>query len=307
MLLLAKFDASFCINQSMIHFLMDQKKVENHLYWHSTCDSFSEKTIWKNNGIFLKSVDFHLKLISIIYSFSGPWINNCVGYRNHVHFLLFCVYMTMIAGYATLTGETQFQLVAFHDQKLFSLFDPILKTENMTMALVEHKTIGPLTGVLVMFLYLINLIAMGLIFSLTVWQCALISKGQTCVEEKIDKSVRSNTNQTTLTNQRRPYDLGCKQNWKNFFETDTRFDLIKRLLIPTQFQPKHDGTRWVSKFQDWSSVHVHRFCSVFYSVVFHSHKSFYISSYCLLDIENPMIYYSYLIIRKLYTSIFDEL
>jgi hypothetical protein len=155
--------------------------------------------------------------------------------------------MTLISGYATIVGEGQFQLVMFHDQKLFHLFDPILQPQNITLATMDHGTIGPITGVLTLFLFLINLIAMGLVFGLAFWQISLISKGQTCVEEKIDASVMTGTVQKQ---QRRPYDVGWKRNWRNFFEVDSVSELVLRLFVCTPFRPKHDGTHWESKFDD---------------------------------------------------------
>ena len=155
--------------------------------------------------------------------------------------------MTLISGYATIVGDGQFQLVIFHDQKLFHLFAPILHVENITLAIMEHGTIGPITGMLTLFLFLINLIAMGLVFSLAFWQISLISKGQTCVEEKIDASVMTDT---VHKQQRRPYDVGWKRNWRIFFEVDSDLELVLRLLVCTPFRPKHDGTQWESKFDD---------------------------------------------------------
>jgi hypothetical protein len=153
----------------------------------------------------------------------------------------------MICGYATLVGQQQFQLVMFHDEILFGLFDPILRPHDMTTAVLEHNTIGAVTGVLTSFLFLANLIAMGLVLSLTIWQMSLISKGQTCVEEKIDESIINNSAQRQ---QQRPYDLGFKQNWKTFFEINNMTELLVRLLVPISFQPKHDGTYWVSKYDE---------------------------------------------------------
>jgi len=153
--------------------------------------------------------------------------------------------MTIISAYSTITGQQEFQLVMFHDEVLFGLFDPILQPYNVAMAVIEHQTIGPVTGVLTLFLFLINLIAMGLVFGLTVWQMSLITKGQTCVEEKIDKSLMTNSVQ-----RRRPYNLGWKQNWRTFFEKNSIIELLVRLLIPFPFQPKHDGTQWISKYDE---------------------------------------------------------
>ena len=153
--------------------------------------------------------------------------------------------MTMISGYATLVGQQQFQLVLFHDQILFGLFDPILQPYNLTETIIEHNTVGALTGVLTLFLFLINLVAMSLVFSLAVWQMSLITKGQTCCEEKIDKSLMNNSGQKQQ-HHLRPYDLGWRQNWRTFFEIDSASELVIRLLIPYSFQPKHDGTQWIS-------------------------------------------------------------
>ncbi|CAF1649233.1 unnamed protein product, partial [Adineta ricciae] len=172
-----------------------------------------------------------------------PWINNCVGYRNHVHFVLFCIYMTMIAAFSTIAGQQQFQLVIFHDQILFRLFDPLINPYNLTITVIDHNTIGPITGVLTLFLFTINLVAMGLVLSLTIWQMSLITKGQTCVEEKIDKSIMNNTKQQ----RRRSYDCGWRENWKRFFEVQTGSQLLIRILVPYTFQPKYDGTQWISK------------------------------------------------------------
>lgn len=171
----------------------------------------------------------------------GPWINNCVGYRNHVHFFLFCIYMALIAGFSTGVAQRQFQRVIFHDQILFGLFAPLLQPYNMTITVIEHKTIGPITGVLTHFLFIINLVAMGLVLSLAIWQTSLISKGQTCVEEKINKPIATNVKQ------KRPYDYGTRENWKRFFEVATLPELLARLLVPYQFKPKYDGTQWTPK------------------------------------------------------------
>ncbi|CAF0742558.1 unnamed protein product [Rotaria sordida] len=178
------------------------------------------------------------------YDHHCPWINNCVGYRNHVHFILFCFFMALISAYATIVGQKQFQLVMFHDQILFGLFAPILQPEELVTTIIEHKTIGPITGVLTLFLFLTNLVAMGLVLMLTIWQISLITKGQTCVEERIDKSIVTNSVQGQ---KQRPYDFGFKLNWAKFFEVNKISELLFRLLIPFPFQPKHDGTQWISK------------------------------------------------------------
>lgn len=152
--------------------------------------------------------------------------------------------MALIAGYATFFGQKEFQRVIFHDEVLFGLFDPIFKPHNITIAILEHKTVGPITGVLTLFLFITNLISMGLVLSLTIWQMSLITKGQTCVEEKIDESLTKNSVQGK---QKRPYDFGAKKNWMTFFEINNLGELLFRLLIPFSFQPKHDGTQWMSK------------------------------------------------------------
>lgn len=153
----------------------------------------------------------------------------------------------MISGYATFVGQRQFQLVIFHDQVLFGLFDPIFRPNSITAAAIEHNTIGPTTGVLTLFLFVTNLVAMSLVFSLTVWQMKLITKGQTCVEEKIDKSVMTNS---ALERYQRPYDLGWKQNWKTFFQIDNIYEGLIRFFIPFPFHPKHDGTQWMTKHNE---------------------------------------------------------
>jgi hypothetical protein len=156
--------------------------------------------------------------------------------------------MAMISAYSTIVGQQQFQLVLFHDEILFGLFDPILQPYNITEAIIEHNTIGPMTGVLTLYLFLINLIAMGLVLGLTIWQMSLITKGQTCVEEKIDKSLMNNPVQKQ--HHRRPYDFGWRQNWRTFFEINSTSELLIRLLIPYSFQPKHDGTQWTSNHDE---------------------------------------------------------
>jgi hypothetical protein len=152
--------------------------------------------------------------------------------------------MAMISAYATISGQQQFQLVMFHDEILFGLFDPILQPHNITTAVIEHNTIGAITGVLTLFLFIINLIAMSLVLGLAVWQMTLITKGQTCVEEKIDKSIMTKAAQRHY---RRPYNFGWKQNWSTFFEVNSIIELFVRLLVPFPFQPKHAGTQWIAK------------------------------------------------------------
>jgi hypothetical protein len=152
--------------------------------------------------------------------------------------------MTLISGYSTFVAQHPFQQVLFHDQVLFGLFAPILQPHNLTETIVEHNSVGAMTGVLTLFLFLINLVAMGLVLSLTIWQMNLITKGQTCCEEKIDKSLMNNSAQKQQ-HHRQPYDLGWRQNWLTFFETNSTTELMIRLLIPYSFKPKHDGTKWI--------------------------------------------------------------
>jgi hypothetical protein len=149
--------------------------------------------------------------------------------------------MTLVAGYATLIGQQYFQLAIFNGQKLFHLFDPIFQPKKITITIIEYGTIGPITGVLTLFLFFINLVAMGLVFSLTIWQTRLISKGQTCVEEKINKSANNNGQQRSI------YDLGWKQNWRRFFQVETTTSLLVCLLVPGRLTPKFDETRWMLK------------------------------------------------------------
>ena len=147
----------------------------------------------------------------------------------------------MISAYSTIVARRQFQRIIFNDQVLFGLFDPLLQPQNIAIAVVHHEVVGPVTGFLTLFLFITNLVAMCLILFLAVWQMSLITKGQTCVEEKIDKSMINNS---VI---RRPYDLGWRQNWRTFFEINSTNELLVRLLVPFLFQPKHDGTRWISK------------------------------------------------------------
>ena len=59
--------------------------------------------------------------------------------------------MILIAAYATIFGQQEFQLVIFHEQVLFGVFDPLLQPKNITIAIIEHHTVGPITGVLTLF------------------------------------------------------------------------------------------------------------------------------------------------------------
>jgi palmitoyltransferase len=186
-----------------------------------------------------------LSLLFIFYLYSGPWINNCVGYRNHVHFLLFCIYIVTITVYAVTVARRQFQLVIFHDQILFGIFAPLLQPQTVATAIAEHGIVGPITGVLTLFMFIIDFAATGLVLALFIWQMSLITKGQTCVEEKIHKAIM--TNSVNPVHRQRPYDLGWKQNWRTFFEMNSINELLVRFLFPFLFQPKHDGTQWISK------------------------------------------------------------
>jgi hypothetical protein len=60
----------------------------------------------------------------------------------------------------------------------------------------------------------------------------------------------NNSVQKQQQHHRRPYDLGWRQNWRTFFEINSTSELVIRLLIPYSFQPKHDGTQWISNHDE---------------------------------------------------------
>ncbi|CAF0877377.1 unnamed protein product [Didymodactylos carnosus] len=182
------------------------------------------------------------KTCVVRYDHHCPWLNNCVSYNNHYHFFLFCIYMTLISAYALYFGHYHLQMKLFN-QILLRLYDPIWKPFFLVETLIPYENIiHPVAGFLIFYLFLFNLVTMLLVLSLTVWQITLISKGQTCVEEKIMKENKKQNPTVSYTN---TYDLGFTKNWFQFFEIENGAELLRILFIPKIFKPKHDGTSWV--------------------------------------------------------------
>lgn len=129
-----------------------------------------------------------------------PWINNCVGHRNHRYFFLFCFWTTFGAVYVVLfTFDIMFYLTIPGTR--FARFCNYFYTSGIYELSINTQRY--LTGLF----YLCTTVTLAL-GGLTTFHIFLISTGQTSIER-----VQRRTLQATQEN----YNMGLITNWNIFF------------------------------------------------------------------------------------------
>lgn len=148
-----------------------------------------------------------------------PWINSCVGHRNHRTFMLFLVYCTLAA--------LCYAIVSF----------PLARE---AFVLKKTQSFGFILGII--FGFLITSILSIALIGMTGWTFYLISTGQTTIEHH-DNGYQSKTARYRGEIFINEYDHGFWRNWILFLahspETPWWY-----LLLPIPVEPVGDGTRY---------------------------------------------------------------
>ncbi|XP_055879545.1 palmitoyltransferase ZDHHC16-like isoform X2 [Biomphalaria glabrata] len=204
-----------------------------------------------------------------------PWLNNCVGFYNHRYFFQFVFYMWFGTVYTSLAGYDVFKQhffgnkelvvpafffpvnMAYHlltdkrsDKKIYSnmsapmMFDSHkLANEGLEdddiKATLEDQLIH--NAIILQFLLCAGVaVALGL---LGIWHARLISRGETSIEQHINKRERIRMRKKNLV-YRNPYNFGFIKNWKMFLGLGKGRTFFRHILFPSCHDPLGDGIMW---------------------------------------------------------------
>ncbi|XP_065343644.1 palmitoyltransferase ZDHHC16 isoform X2 [Cloeon dipterum] len=197
-----------------------------------------------------------------------PWLNNCVGHFNHRYFFMYMVYVVtgclyiMVFGFSLAWDEVfgdgaylQYvhevdeeevligHPVRFNHSKLIPMrermqngsFHPIPDLEPVIKTHATYRSTVIFVGLVVGGVF----VALG---TLAYWHAKIISKGETSIENYINKSETKRYAENGLIYQN-PYDFGLLANWKLFLGlTDGRG--WRHILLPSRHLPKGTGLSW---------------------------------------------------------------
>ncbi|XP_061823368.1 palmitoyltransferase ZDHHC16B isoform X2 [Nerophis lumbriciformis] len=164
-----------------------------------------------------------------------PWLNNCVGHYNHRYFFSFCVYMTLGCIYCSISSKDMF-LEAYSAVESYYQTAPPPFTSTETTA---HKS--------VIFLWVLTSSVAVALGGLTLWQAALITRGETSVERHINRKETKRLKELGKVF-RNPYHHGKLENWKILFGVEKTSHWFTRVLVPSSHLPKGDGVMWDCTF-----------------------------------------------------------
>ncbi|KAH3789105.1 hypothetical protein DPMN_167274 [Dreissena polymorpha] len=191
-----------------------------------------------------------------------PWLNNCVGHRNHRYFFLFCLYMWMGTIYVSWVGHELFRQHFYGDKP--TRFPPFLYPLNAIHDAIYNPKENPKPQVFIIsedspmieenyleYYYHIAVLyefilcsgvtlALGL---LMVWHAKLISVGETSIEVHINNTQRKKYKKKNLiyTN---PFHYGLKKNWMVFLGFSNFSSFVRRVLLPSTHEPEGSGLTW---------------------------------------------------------------
>lgn len=83
---------------------------------------------------------------------------------------------------------------------------------------------------------------------LMTWHVRLISRGETSIEQHINKETKSKFARENR-NFVNPYDFGVVENWRIFLGVDYRLgSVFRRLILPSAHKPEEDGLNFRTNF-----------------------------------------------------------
>lgn len=157
-----------------------------------------------------------------------PWLNNCVGHRNHRHFFLYMIYTVLGCVFLMTFGFEILWEDYFREQdpnEVFSVF-----SRHSLIWFEAFITTG-------CFLFL---------GGLTLWHGRLINRGETSIEAHINESERKRLKKKGKV-YRNPYDFSPWHNWCLFLGMiDGRG--WWHVLFPSSHPPRGNGLEWDTVF-----------------------------------------------------------
>ncbi|KAB0801426.1 hypothetical protein PPYR_05780 [Photinus pyralis] len=194
-----------------------------------------------------------------------PWLNNCVGYRNHRYFFMYTVYMVVgvlfiiIFGFDLAYSGIWLSSDDYDDPELeghpvkFNKTGALIPVTDIlyldTNSLVQDhindgiELIHPWKKRAIIYMALINtgvLVALG---GLASWHSRLITKGETSIEANINKAETLRCLNLGKI-YRNPYNFGPRKNWKIFLGLIRERSWFRHILLPSAHEPIGDGLTW---------------------------------------------------------------
>ncbi|CAJ0949341.1 unnamed protein product, partial [Mesorhabditis belari] len=166
------------------------------------------------------------------------WVNQCVGTHNHRHFFMFIFFLSFTT--------IMIAWVGFN-----TIYDHVFETEyfycTTTLDYAPLQTWicdqGELARNLIIFVYLLCALLILLVGGLTLWNVYLITKGFTYVDYLLSqlKMVRYFVEEKGWDGRtigyRNPYDLGWRENWRNFLGLRRNRTFWRHVLLPSGHPP----------------------------------------------------------------------
>ncbi|XP_012261316.2 palmitoyltransferase ZDHHC16B isoform X2 [Athalia rosae] len=190
-----------------------------------------------------------------------PWLNNCVGHYNHRYFFQYMVFTVVGILFIMIFG------VEIAYQEFFPEHDPDLEghpvrvnnsviipmTENLDHLSSEEldeigrqvadMTIKEWKRRAIIYAAMISVGTFGALGALAWWHSGLITKGETSIEARINKT-ESEKYKAKGWKYRNPYDFGPNENWRLFLGLNGRS--WWHILFPSPHRPYGDGLTWNS-------------------------------------------------------------
>ncbi|XP_046623458.1 palmitoyltransferase ZDHHC16B isoform X1 [Neodiprion virginianus] len=190
-----------------------------------------------------------------------PWLNNCVGHYNHRHFFQYMVFTVVGILFIMIFG------VEIAYQEFFPEQDPDLEGHPVR---INNSLIIPVTESLehlsqeeldeiarqaaitqmkdwkrkaIIYAAMISLGTFGALGALAWWHSGLITRGETSIEARINKTESEKYKAKGWVYQN-PYDFGPRENWRIFLGLNGRS--WWHILFPSTHGPYGDGLTWNS-------------------------------------------------------------
>ncbi|XP_051162742.1 palmitoyltransferase ZDHHC16 [Leptopilina boulardi] len=187
-----------------------------------------------------------------------PWLNNCVGHYNHRHFFQYMAFTVIGVLFIMIFGlEIAYEEFFPDDPELDghpvrinnSVIIPVMEsmdhlTKEERDKIVQHavdRAFGEFRRKLIIFAALICVATLAALGALTWWHAGLISQGETSIEAHINRSEQEK-NKSLGRKYRNPYDLGSRENWRQFLGLNGRTWWY--ILLPSTHGPYGNGLTW---------------------------------------------------------------
>ncbi|XP_019765029.1 palmitoyltransferase ZDHHC16 [Dendroctonus ponderosae] len=191
-----------------------------------------------------------------------PWLNNCVGHKNHRYFYLYMVFMVLGVFFLILCGwEIAYPIIflginANNDEPELEghsvqinksgAFIPVTDTIMLNASFLTEAAVESTTQFrrkCIMYMTFLNVGVCVALGYLSAMHGQMITHNETSIETHINKteSLRLKCLGTQYVN---PYDLGPRNNWKQFFNFNRNSKHWTQLLLPSIYHPFGDGLSW---------------------------------------------------------------